>query len=166
MFCLLYKVPIVILRPFMTYGPGQSEKKVISYMIKNLIKGDSPKLGSGNRLVDWIYVDDVIEGFLAAATAEEAGGCTLDLGTGHMVSIRDIGSRLVGLTNSAVRPVFGAAQDRLFERIRCADTSIAKLKLGWQAKVSLDEGLRLTVDWWRQRLATNNPACTPVSRVA
>ena len=130
MFCLLYNVPIVILRPFMTYGPGQPENKVVSYMIKNLIKGDSPQLSSGNRLVDWIYVDDVIEGFLAAATAEKAEGWTVDLGTGHMVSIRDIGSRLVGLTKSGVRPVFGAVQDRPFERIRCADTSTSETKAG------------------------------------
>jgi UDP-glucose 4-epimerase len=155
MFHLLYRVPVIILRPFMTYGPEQPDTKVISYMIKALIKGDSPQLSSGHRLVDWIYVDDVMDGFLAAATAEGAEGHTIDLGTGHLVSIRDVAMKLTRLTRSLGKPVFGAMEDRPFERIRRADTSTAQLRLGWQAKVSLDEGLQLTVDWWRKKLATD-----------
>jgi len=166
MFHLLYQVPAVILRPFMTYGPEQPDTKVISYIIKALIKGDSPQLSSGRRLVDWIYVDDVIDGFLAAATTDGAEGHTIDLGSGHLVSIRDVASKLTRLTRSVGHPVFGAVEDRPFERIRRADTSTAQLRLGWQAKVSLDEGLQLTVDWWRKNLATdalspNRPEATP-----
>jgi len=155
MFHLLYGVPAVILRPFMTYGPEQPDTKVVSYIITALIKGGSPQLTSGDRLVDWIYVDDVIDGFLAAATADGAEGHTIDLGTGHLVSIRDVASKLTRLTRSIGHPVFGALKDRPFERIRRADTSTAQLRLGWQAKVSLDEGLQLTVDWWRMKLATD-----------
>ena len=153
LFQLLYGVPAVILRPFMTYGPGQPPTKVISYLIKALIQGDSPQLSSGDRLVDWIYVDDVIDGFLAATTADGAEGHTIDLGTGHLVSIRDVADKLTRLTRSVGRPVLGALEDRPFERIRRADTSVAHLRLGWQAKVSLDDGLKLTVDWWRKKLA-------------
>jgi nucleoside-diphosphate-sugar epimerase len=167
MFHLLYQVPAVILRPFMTYGPEQPDTKVISYIIKALIKGDSPQLSSGDRLVDWIYIDDVIDGFLAAATAIGAEGHTIDLGTGHLVSIRDVANKLTRLTHSIGHPVFGALQDRPFERIRRADSSAAQVRLGWQAKVSLDDGLQMTVDWWRKHLAADalsprRPEASPV----
>jgi UDP-glucose 4-epimerase len=154
MFHLLYQVPVVILRPFMTYGPEQPERKIISYVIRSLLNGETPKLSSGNRAVDWIYIDDVIDGFLAAATAIGIEGGTFDLGTGETVSIREVANRLACLVGSGVKPAFGALQDRPFERQRVADTQAAKLRLAWQARVPLDEGLRLTVNWWKERIAT------------
>jgi nucleoside-diphosphate-sugar epimerase len=152
MFHLLYQVPAVILRPFMTYGPEQPEKKVISYIIRSLLRGETPKLGSGNRPVDWIYIDDVIDGFLAAANAVGIEGDTFDLGTGEMVSIREVANRLADMVDSGVQPAFGALADRPFEQVRVADTETAKLRLAWEAKVSLDEGLQMTVDWWRRKI--------------
>jgi UDP-glucose 4-epimerase len=152
MFHLLYRVPVVILRPFMTYGPEQPEKKVISYIIRGLLRGETPKLGSGNRPVDWIYIDDVIDGFLAAANAVGIEGDTFDLGTGEMVSIREVANKLSCLVDSGIEPTFGALPDRPFERVRVADTQTAKLKLAWQAKVSLDQGLHSTVEWWKKRI--------------
>jgi len=157
MFQLLYQVPVVILRPFMTYGPEQPEWKLISYVIRSFLNGEEPKLSTGQRTVDWIYIDDVIDGFLAAATAIGVEGGTFDLGTGAMVSIQDVANRLACLMESGVQPAFGALPDRPFEQVRVADTQTTKLRLTWQAKVSLDDGLRLTVDWWKQRIAAPLP---------
>src|SRR5262245_45538890 len=67
MFHRLYKTPVVIVRPFMTYGPGQDTGKLIPYVILSLLKEEAPKLSSGQWQADWIYVDDVIDGLLAAA---------------------------------------------------------------------------------------------------
>jgi UDP-glucose 4-epimerase len=158
MFHLLYEVPVVILRPFMTYGPEQPEKKIIPYVIRSLLEGEVPKLGSGNRAVDWVYIDDVIDGFLAAAVSTGVEGGTFDLGTGEMVSIREVVNRLACLMESNVRPGFGALPERPFEQIRVADTENAKLRLAWQAKVSLNDGLAFTVDWWKQRISASIPA--------
>ena len=121
-------------------------------MIQILLKGETPKLSSGNRGVDWIYIDDVIDGFLTAAVATGIEGGTFDLGTGEMVSIREVVNRLASFTESRVRLGFGALPDRPFEQVRIADTETARLRLGWQAKVSLGDGLRLTVDWWKDRI--------------
>ena len=57
----LYSVPVVMLRPFMTYGPGQKAHKVIPFTIQSMLKGKSPTLSSGTRPMDWIYVSDVIK---------------------------------------------------------------------------------------------------------
>jgi nucleoside-diphosphate-sugar epimerase len=99
-----------------------------------------------------------MDGFLAAAVAIGAEGGTFDLGTGEMVSIREVVQRLSGLMESDVQLGFGALPDRPFEQVRMADTQTAKLRLGWQAKVSLNDGLRSTVDWWKQRMTTPDSA--------
>ena len=68
MFHLLYQLPVVILRVFMVYGSDQKDlKKLIPYVISSLLKREEPKLSDGKRRVDWVYVEDVVKGFLAAA---------------------------------------------------------------------------------------------------
>ncbi|MBV9298471.1 MAG: NAD-dependent epimerase/dehydratase family protein [Verrucomicrobia bacterium] len=153
MFHRVYNVPVVVLRPFMTYGPKQPGTKIVSYLIRSLLSGEVPKLSSGTRMVDWVYIDDVMDGFLKAAVAAGVEGETFDLGSGEMVSIRDIANRVAVLTESDVQPAFGALPDRAFERERSADTDTTRLRLAWQPRVPLDNGLALTIDWWKKQLA-------------
>jgi UDP-glucose 4-epimerase len=147
MFHKLYGAPVVVLRPFMAYGPKQNREKVIPHMIQSLLRGDSPRLSSGQWEGDWIYVDDVIDGFLLAASREGIDGCTIDLGTGSLTSIREIAWKLVGLINPHAEPLFGAIVDRPDEQVRPADISLARGRLGWKPKTALDEGLAKTVQW-------------------
>ena len=71
MFHELYGAPVVILRPFMTYGPGQAPSKLIPAVTLSLLRGERPKLSSGKARADWVYIGDVIEGFIAAAPHPE-----------------------------------------------------------------------------------------------
>ena len=82
MFHALYETPIVVLIPFMTFGPGQDQTKLIPSVILSALRGESPQLASGRWEADWVYVDDVIEGFLTAAHAPDIDGRTIDLGSG------------------------------------------------------------------------------------
>jgi nucleoside-diphosphate-sugar epimerase len=91
MFYKLYGLPVVMVRPFMTYGPGQDEHKLIPYVILSLLKGEAPRLSSGEQQFDWIYVDDVTDGFVAAAQADNTESHTVDLGSGRLVSVRTDG---------------------------------------------------------------------------
>ena len=69
MFHALYGVPIVLARVFMVYGPDQKDiSKLVPYVTLSLLRGETPKVTSGARLVDWIYVRDVVEGFIALVT--------------------------------------------------------------------------------------------------
>src|SRR5262245_25418968 len=68
MFHSLFQTPVVILRPFMVYGPAQAPSKLIPSVIRSLLDGISPRVSSGKQRADWIYVSDVIDGFVAAAT--------------------------------------------------------------------------------------------------
>jgi nucleoside-diphosphate-sugar epimerase len=153
MFYELYRVPVVIVRPFMTYGPGQNERKLIPHVILSFLRGEAPKISSGQQQFDWIFVDDVIDGFLAAAGAPEVEGRTIDLGSGTLVSIRTMVQTLVDLTGSKIDPHLGAVSDRPFEQARTADMSHAYAALNWKPKISLREGLSRTVSWYSQQVA-------------
>ena len=84
MFHALYATPVVNLRPFMTYGPGQARDKLIPYLALALLRGERPRLSSGRVRGDWIYIDDVVDAFVAAAAAPGIEGQTLDIGTGTL----------------------------------------------------------------------------------
>jgi nucleoside-diphosphate-sugar epimerase len=148
MFYQLYETPVVLARIFMTYGPGQPLTKVIPSTILSLLHKQSPKLSSGKRPVDWIYIDDVIDGLLLAALVPGLEGCTIDLGSGKLIPIYEIIHQLVNLINPQIKPLFGALQDRPLERIRFANVLYTHKKIGWQPSIPVEEGLRLTVDWF------------------
>jgi UDP-glucose 4-epimerase len=152
MFHKLYQLPVVLVRPFMTYGPAQDRRKIIPYVILSLLSGEAPKLSSGNQQFDWIYIDDVVDGLLAAGEAPNVKGCTIDLGSGESIPVREIVDRIVHLVGTEVRPLFGALPDRPFEWVRIAATTDAYSRLGWRPKTLLQQGLQQTVEWYRRHL--------------
>jgi len=152
MFHKLYRAPVVIPRIFMTYGPGQPAGKIIPYAIRCLLEGRPPELSSGRRRVDWIFIDDVVDGLILAAQSQAAEGHNVDLGSGELLEIRTVVEKLVEIVNPEIEPRFGSLAERPFERERVADTADAKALLGWQPAVSIDEGLKRTVAWYAEQL--------------
>jgi UDP-glucose 4-epimerase len=145
----LYGTPVAVLRPFMTYGPGQHETKVLPYVINSLLEGKSPSLSSGTWSADWVYVEDIIDAFITAATHSGIDGASIDLGSGQLTSIRDVVESIVEIINPGVEPRFGALPDRPSQQMRVADISDAAAKLSWKATTSLHDGLTATVRWHR-----------------
>ncbi len=157
MFHRLYKTPVVILRLFMTYGPGkQNLKKLVPYVITSLLKGQTPKLSSGAREIDWIYVDDVVEGLISAALFPDVEGCTIDIGSGVSVSTRKFVESIVKLIDPDIKPLFGALQDRSMEQVKVANIANAYARIRWKPKTALENGLKNTVDWYREQLEKSN----------
>jgi nucleoside-diphosphate-sugar epimerase len=143
---------VSVLRVFMVYGPGQRDlEKLVPYVILSLLRGEPPRLTSGLREVDWIYVDDVVEAFVASATADDLVA-SADVGTGEARSIRTLVARLVEIVDAPLDPEFGSVPDRPFEQVRIADAAATERALGWRPKITLDEGLRRTVTWYREQL--------------
>jgi nucleoside-diphosphate-sugar epimerase len=154
MFHMLYQLPVVILRIFMVYGPGQNDfTKLVPYVISCLLRGEAPRISSGERKVDWIFVDDVVDAFILAASAPAVEGSTVDVGSGTLLSIRSFVEQLVRLSNSDIQPLFGALPDRPFEQIRVADTDSTYRMLGWKPATPLERGLRTTIRWYRDSLS-------------
>ena len=151
MFNALYKTPVVTARLFMVYGPGQNDyKKLIPYVTRSLLRDDVPRLMSGTREIDWIYVDDVIDAYLALAEAPGIEGCTIDVGSGKLTSVRDVVTKIVDILSPEVQPDFGSINDRPMERVRVADVQSALEITGWKPRTTLSEGLAKTVDWYRK----------------
>ena len=150
MFHALYACPVVTLRVFMVYGPEQADRtKLIPYVTGCFLDGTAPRLSSGERLVDWVYVDDVVEAHLEAARAPGAVGRSLDVGSGARVTIREVVQRLAELLGTDIAPSFGALPDRPLEMAPAADVEETHRLLGWRATTALEEGLRSTVEWLR-----------------
>jgi nucleoside-diphosphate-sugar epimerase len=144
-----YGTPVVAARIFMVYGPGQRDlAKVVPASILAALDGRRPRISSGARAVDWIYVEDVVEGLLALGQAEEIEGETLDLGSGRLTTVRDVVERIcrqVGVPG----PEVGALPDRLHEVVRRAEPEHTRARTGWSPRTSLDEGLARTIESYR-----------------
>jgi nucleoside-diphosphate-sugar epimerase len=149
MFHKLYGMPIVICRIFMTYGPHQKNRKIIPYLIRSMLSHSPPKIASGSRLVDWIFVDDTIEALILCGTMPNIEGKTIDIGSGKLVSINDVAKMLETIIPGAPSPEIGSQPP--YGRARAADLSIASHYLHWSPKISLEDGLRTTIDWYRAR---------------
>lgn len=149
MFRALFQISVVVPRIFMTYGPGrQDTRKIVPYTILSMLRGERPRLSTGSRLVDWIYIDDVIEGLTRAALAPIMEESTFDLGSGSLISIRGVVKEIGEIIGNSVEPDFGAIPDRPLEHERVADTAYLERVFCWKPSTRLREGLLQTVNWF------------------
>ena len=152
-FQALHELPVVHLRVFMVYGPGQLDlRKLVPYVTVSLLRGQAPKLTSGRRAVDWIYVDDVVDAFLRAGVAPGAEGRSLDVGSGELVTARSLVERLHALIGGDIAPEFGAVPERRMERVRAAVPDVAAEAMDWRPQTTLEDGLARTVAFYRSHL--------------
>ncbi len=134
----------------MVYGPNQPDtRKLVPYVTLSLLHGQSPRLSSGTRPVDWVHVNDVVETLIRCAVSPNLLGETIDIGTGMLTTVRSVAERIGKLIGKG-EPIFGSVEDREQEQIRSADPSLAESLLGRRLR-SIDEGLEETVQWYRQK---------------
>jgi nucleoside-diphosphate-sugar epimerase len=146
----------------MTYGPGQDPRKIIPYVTTSLLEDKAPRLSNGALEADWIYIDDVIDGIIAMVDTPDLEGATMDLGSGHLTSVRSIVDHLLSLTGVDIEPLFGTLPDRPKEQVRIADIGQTALRLKWKPTVSLVQGLHQTVTWFKQQRIKGRAAACPV----
>jgi len=152
MFHALYGLPAVIVRPYMTYGPRQRSTKLIPSVTLSLLRGLPPTISHPDREVDWVYVEDVVEGILAAGCAP-AGveGRTIDLGSGMLVPIRELVKELQNLVGGEATALLSSPVRSAGVHGRRADMERAHRLLGWKPTTPLKKGLAQTVAWYRAR---------------
>jgi nucleoside-diphosphate-sugar epimerase len=112
---------------------------------------ESPQLTSGQAQGDWIYIDDIVGACIAAIGTPGIEGETFDLGTGCLTSHRELVEKIIALLKSDIIPQFGALPDRSHEQLAMADTGPAFQRLGWRASTSLEDGLRETLAWYKEK---------------
>jgi len=145
-----FETPVVIVRPFNTYGPRQSARAVIPTIVAQALARDVVELGSTDPTRDFLYVEDTAAGMVACAEAAGVEGEVINLGTGGEISVGELAERILrevgrdvtlSLDSDRLRP-----PDSEVERL-VADTSKARRLLDWEPTVELDDGLRRTIEW-------------------
>jgi UDP-glucose 4-epimerase len=151
MFHSLYKLPVAIARIFMVYGPGQDTSKLIPYVITSAMRGERPRISSGRRQIDWVYVDDVVRGLMQLVQAPGVDGRTVDLGSGTLTTTTELVQRVCRLVGTGIDAEFASIPDRPNEPLRVARVTETRQLIGWAPEVDLDSGLARTLAWFRDR---------------
>jgi UDP-glucose 4-epimerase len=155
LFSSAFALPTVTARIGMVYGPGQyALKRLVPHVILSQLSGLAPPLASGRRVVDWVFVGDVVAGLLAMAEPEssELDGQGVDLGSGRGASVAEV-AELIGRFTGGPAAQLGALPDRHQDPDILLDVSAAERVFGFRAQVSLEDGLARTVDWYRAERA-------------
>jgi len=159
-FHLSFNVPVVTVRPFNTFGPRQSARAVIPTIITQALASEGVRLGNLHPTRDLNFVTNTVDGFVLAATAADAVGQTINLGVGREIKIGDLVQLIARLLNKPIQ--LECAAERLrpeaseVERL-VADNTLARKVLGWEPKITLEEGLQRTIDWTLQHLERYRP---------
>lgn len=148
-----FDTPVIIARPFNTYGPRQSARAVIPTIITQLLSGATEiKLGSLHPRRDFNYVEDVCRGFVALSQCDLAIGKEINIGSGTEISIGDLADRLIKMTGRAAKVITEDTRKRPekseVDRLLCNNQLIKQLT-GWESRIALEQGLQLTIDWFK-----------------
>ena len=139
--------PIVTVRPFGVYGPHQPDTAFIPFCIRSAQGGRDIDMTLGEQTRDWVYVSDVVEGFLRALSVPQAIGGTFNLCSGLETTLYDLARGIVEKMGNRVAIHRGAQPYRVGEIWRLVgDNSRARAILGWAPRIPLAEGLQRTID--------------------
>ena len=160
MFCRayhqLYGLPLILLRFPAIYGPEQPGQNLIPYLIKSCLSGSQLKLTKGEQKRESIYISDVIDALLKASLSRKAHGEIINIGTNKEHTIREIVNLIINLTNSKIKPAWGAIPYRKNEIWNMkGDNKNAQKILGWKPKTSLRQGLIKTINYYKNAQGKN-----------
>ena len=156
-----FGTPVVVARPFNTYGPRQSARAVIPTIAAQALVRDVVELGATSPTRDFLYVEDTAAGIVACSEADGVEGDVINLGTGSEISIGDLAERILRLAGRDVSVSLDEQRlrppDSEVERL-VADVSKARRLLRWEPQIDLDEGLRRTIEWLSGSLEGYKPS--------
>lgn len=146
----LWNIETVALRVFNAYGPGQnlppSHPPVIPNFLRQAVRGGTLVLHSdGSQTRDYVYVDDVVNAMSAAATAPGLNHLCVNVGSGTETSVRELANLVVQVTGGKPEILANPRTEPGVSRM-CANLGLAREKLAYQPRVSLPEGLRMTLE--------------------
>jgi UDP-glucose 4-epimerase len=146
-----HQLPVVTLRPFNVYGPGQTGEGALQIFIRRALKHEPITIrGDGTQIRAWCYVDDMVEGVMRALEHPAAVGESFNIGNSRAVTT------IFGLAELVCRVLESRSEIRFAEalsadiELRIPETRKALALLGFKAKVDLEEGIRNTAEWYRR----------------
>ncbi|MBN2381416.1 SDR family NAD(P)-dependent oxidoreductase [bacterium] len=155
-----YELPVVILRPFNTYGPRQSLRAVLPTIITQLLAGKKKiELGRLDPKRDLTFVADTVEGFIKCAMTDSLEGQVIQLGTGKTISIADLFETTCRVLNKKAEVISSAERIRPTRSeviVLMSDPSKAAKLLNWTHKTSIEQGIEQTALWLGKHLENYN----------
>ena len=134
--------PGKILRPFLIYGPGQDENRLIPYVIKKALNNEIVQISSGNQLRDFLYIQDAVDVIFLALVNDKLNGKIINIGSGNPVKVKYIVKKIIANIGLG-KAVYGNRELRKGEIINLyPNIEYAKKYLSWEPKISLEEGLK------------------------
>lgn len=147
-------IDIVTLRPFGIFGEGEEPHKFFSYIILSILKGQDVHLTPCQQYRDYCYVENIVDAMIMSAENFNLKNEILNVGTGTSKPLKYYVDMIYKLTNSSLKPQYGALAYRKNEMWNpCPDISKIKSLLGWSPKISLEEGLSKTIRWYEKNLS-------------
>ncbi len=154
-----YRFPVTILRNFNTYGRKDNTHFVVERMTVQMLRGDEVRLGDPEPVRDLMYVDDHVQSYLTCLGNQRAVGEIFNFCTGIGVKIKGLAEKIAEKTGFKGRIVWGTVPQRPLDiKELVGDNSKAKTVLNWSPKYTLDQGLDLTVKYWRERTKASSPS--------
>jgi nucleoside-diphosphate-sugar epimerase len=149
------------IRPFWTYGPIDDELRMIPYVIRQFLGGNRPKVTAGEQLWDFLYVEDAVRALVGLAASEDATGI-FNLGSGSPRPLKNVIYLIRDLIDPQLEIGFGEIPYSP-DQVMHLEADISKLRsaTGWKPEISLEEGLRRTVEWYRY--SPMNRGCCGIS---
>ena len=145
-----YNLPVAIIRPFNTYGPRQSDRAIIPTIIIQALKKSTINIGSTTPRRDLSYVSDTVNGFIKIAESKKSIGQVINIGLGKDISIGELIKMIISIMDKEVKIISTEKRKRPKKsevmRLLC-DNRKAKKIVNWTPKVSLKEGLNMTIEW-------------------
>ncbi len=153
----LWGIETVILRVFNAYGPGQqfrpSHPPVVPAVVRQALGGGSIVIhGSGQQQRDFVYVDDVVNALMAAATAPNINRLIINVGSGIPTSVNELVQTVGRVLGKQLTPLHVTSESGGVTRL-CADLRRAKERLGYVPQVSLEEGIRRTISAFQEKMS-------------
>ena len=146
MFHSLYRLPVVVLRPTLAYGPGQEAGMFLPSLIRSLVEKRPFVMTPGEQTRDFVYITDLVDAMIQASRARAAPGQVINIGSGTPVKLLDLAIMVERLLDRQGLVKVGGREYRPDEIMDyCVDTTKARTLMGWKPKVSLDEGIKLTI---------------------
>ncbi len=140
-----YKLPIIWFRFFNNFGPGQQSDYFIPTLIIQAMKNKEIEIWSTRPVRDYIYVKDTVNALMKALTVDFCGG-PVNLGSGIETSTGEVAKKISEMFNAKLKildkPVGGAMRQK-------CDYSLAKKVLGWEPTTKFEDGLKETIEWWK-----------------
>ncbi len=159
-FVLSYDLKAVTIRPFNTFGPRQSTRAIIPTLITQALTMDKILVGDLTPTRDLNYVGNLVEAFIAAAESEKGVGEVVNVGTGSEITMGELAEKILELTGRDIPLVQDPARMRPSKsevRQLLADIGKADKVLDWQPSVTLEDGLRSTIQWISTHLDRYKP---------